>query len=399
MEQEQLLTVCEVLRVLLRDDITKILTRMLAPVSEFTPLPGVAEQLAAEPKPFLISRKLGYIESIILEKLDASGANIFDVLIPAMETAAYRRNQAFGDDTETPKILGEVVAICKNYLVLSVTSPDFFEGKNAVARFSSLFPNLPPNIPNGEAIRMSLQLMARLRDEELRDELLSSFAGDREFVLKTVLAVKNEMDRLVVFNQAVFEYLELFTHLLGNASYRQVVAHNVTTNPSKTGSQFEGTTFLGFFFQKAVIPRRQDPLMPEFEKTAVDRVKTCKTKGAYSKTCQVRSPEPLRSHPSLPGGTHPTHQNAAQTGAGQSGRPGADLLPVRPPSEPGPWQVRVRSLASSTTKSCRPSRPPTPSVCPSWTCCWSWCSPSSPGTTSSPKSTFPSPKKSTRSSE
>lgn len=277
----------EVLRVLLREDITKILTRMLAPVSEFVELPGVAAQLAAEPKPFLLSRKLGYIESIILEKLDAPGVNVFDFLITAMETANYRRSQAFGDDTESPKILAEIVAICKNYLVLSVTSPEFFEGKNLAARFSGLFSHLPPGHPNAASLRLALQLMGRLRDDELRDELMNHFKQERDFVVMTVLAFKHELDRLIVFNQAVFEYLELFTHLAGNPMFRQVLAHNITSNASKTGMQFEATTFLGLFFQKSILPRRQDPLMPEYEKTAVDRIKTCKTKGAYTKTCQV----------------------------------------------------------------------------------------------------------------
>ena len=90
-----------------------------------------------------------------------------------------------------------------------------------------------------------------------------------------------------MFNQAVFDYLELFTHLTGGPMFRQVVAHNITSNVSKNGSQFEGSTFLGLFFQKSILPRRQDPLMAEYEKTALDRIKSCKTKGAYTKSCQV----------------------------------------------------------------------------------------------------------------
>jgi hypothetical protein len=287
MEQEQLLIVSEVLRVLLREDITKILTRMLAPVTEFIEVPGVAAQIAVEPRPFLVSRKLGYIESIILEKLDISGINVFEFLITSMETANYKRSQAFGDDTETPKILAEISAICKNYLVLTVTSPEFFEGKNLSARFSSLFCHLPSGHPEADSLRLALQLMGRLRDDELRDELTNHFKKDRDFVVKTVIAFKQELDRLIVFNQAVFDYLELFTHLTGGPMFRQVVAHNITSNVSKNGSQFEGSTFLGLFFQKSILPRRQDPLMAEYEKTALDRIKSCKTKGAYTKSCQV----------------------------------------------------------------------------------------------------------------
>ena len=287
MEQEQLLATCEILRVTLRDDITKIMSMMLLPISEYSPLPNVGRQIAAEPKPFFISKKLSYIEQIILEKLDQPGINVFDFLISSMELATSKKFQIINSDPDIAAIMTEILTISRNYLVLSITSPEFFEGKNLVPRFSNLFQNTAPGNPAVDNLRLGLQLMARLRNNELRDELMNFFRSEIQFVVKVMTFLKNEMDKLVVFNQQVFDYLEFFTHLIGNQMFKEVIIHNMVNHDSKMGFQVEISTFLGMFFQKSILSRIQDPLMPEFIKTVIDRVKSCKTQSTYNKTCQV----------------------------------------------------------------------------------------------------------------
>lgn len=287
MEQEQLLATCELLRVLLRDDVTLIMSKMLLPLSEFTAVPNVAADIQRQPKPFLIANKLSFVEAIVLEKLETPGINLFDFLIRTLEVANSRLSQGSGADPEIQKIAAEAATICKNYLVLSVTSPEFFEGKNMAVRFSNLFLSPVPHQINSPPILLSLQLMARLRDDSLREELLQFLQQDENYVVKIMLRMKVEMDKLIVFNQPVFDYQELFAHLMANEAFKRVVLNNFQNGQFKRGIDFEMTTFLSLFFQKHVMSQRQDPLMSEYQKTAIDRVKSCKTKGAYVKTCQV----------------------------------------------------------------------------------------------------------------
>ena len=287
MEQEQLLTVCEIFRVLLRKDINLIMGKMLLPVSEYTPLLSAGTFLNSQKEPFLISQKLNFIESLILEKLELPAINFYDFLFSSLQTANVKKSQVYSLDLETPKIIDEAVLIIKNYLQLSLTSPEFFEDKNLVTRFSSLFPSLFPGDKTLESVKVALQVINELRDDVFTQEYFLNLDNPQKYIQLIILLFKNELDRLIVFNQAIFDYLDLFIHISQITEFKKTLFRNFQYEKFNTGRDFEMVTFLSLFIRKSILPNRQDPLLAEFEKMAVNRVKSCKTQNAYYKTCQV----------------------------------------------------------------------------------------------------------------
>lgn len=288
MEQDQLITLCEIFKILVRDDVTMILRKMNVPISEYTVLSGISKNIASQKPNFLISKNLNIIESVILEKLELPGVEFYDFLLSSLITTKAKHSQSYSNDVETPKILGEITMVIKNYLALSLTSPEFFEGKNMSVKFSNLFQTVNYSDPKNTKTRLTLQLLNELRDDAFRDEIFDSFNDDANFKVVIFLAFKTELDKLIMFNQQIFDYLDLFTHLNGNTSFRNFVTNNFAKRDFANGKEFEKNTFLSIFLSKSILPMPQDPLISEYAKTAVDRVKSCKSQSAYNKTCQVR---------------------------------------------------------------------------------------------------------------
>lgn len=286
MEQEQMLTVCEIFKILIRDDITKILQKMNLPISEYTFLPQTSKAITSKSRPFLFSQNTNIIESIVLEKIEIPGIEFYDFFISAFIVANSKRSQSFSDDLETPRILNEVTMIVKNYLSLSLTSPEFFEGKNLSLKSTNMF-SFSTGTQNQLKTKLALQLINELKDDQFRDEVFLSMNEQFSFNNESLNIFHMEFNKMIVFNQLVFDYLDLLTHLCGNQLFREGITAGFMNKKFNNGKEFEDKSFFSIFFNKSILPMPQDPLIGEYVKSAVDRIKACKTKNAYLKTCQV----------------------------------------------------------------------------------------------------------------
>jgi hypothetical protein len=162
-----------------------------------------------------------------------------------------------------------------------------FEGANFEVR-TSLFShvNFPGN-PAFEKAKQVLALILEIGQDSFIADIFEGLADEPNLFFSICLTFATELRALIVFNSEAQTLLDLFNTLCSNKAFKAFVIDNFSKSVVKNGAELEAKPILSFFFGKSILPYQGDPLIKEFEFRALDRIKSCKTKNAYTKTCDV----------------------------------------------------------------------------------------------------------------
>ena len=287
MEKEEQYLVSEIFRVFTSPENQALVQKVNSATSDFVYLKDIAAQIKSEAQPFFFSQKTQMIENVLLERLGVPSTPIFAYLIRCWFKASEERSHYSNANNGLLKVAEEALEIIKNYIVLAVTTPEMFEGSNFETRTSLISHDNFPNNPAMDKAKQVLYLILEISQDSFISDLFEGLADEPNLFFSICLIFATEIRALIVFNSETQILLDLFTTLCSNKAFKAFVIDNFAKTVIKNGLELETKPIISFFFSRSILPLHGDPLIKEFEFRALDRIKSCKTKNAYTKTCDV----------------------------------------------------------------------------------------------------------------
>ena len=288
MEKEEQLLISEIFKVFVSAENKALVQKVSATSSDFVYLKDIEVQIKAGTEPFYFSQKPQTIENVLLERLNVPQTPIFGYLTNCWYKANEERSRYSNDQTSgLYKVSEESLEIIKNYLVLSLTTPEMFENCNFEIRHS-LFPHCQTTgNASMEKAKQALHVISEIGDDSVVSEILTSLADDQNFFYSVGFLFALELRSVTVFHSESQPILELCIRLCSQPIFKRFMIENFRACVINSGQDLEVKPLISVFFAKSILPFSHDPLIKEYELKVVDRVKSCKTKNAYLKTCEV----------------------------------------------------------------------------------------------------------------
>lgn len=288
MEKEEQYLVSEIFRVFTSPENQALVQKVDSATSDFVYLHGIAAQLRTEPQPFFFSRKPQMIENVLLERLAVPKTPIFGYLTRCWFKASEERSHYSNTNNGLLKVAEESLEIIKNYILLAVTTPEMFEGANFEVRTSFFSQVNFPGNPTLDKAKQMLYLILEIGQDSFIADLFEGLSDEPNLLFTICMIFATELRALIVFNSEAQTLLDLFITLCSNKTFKAFIIDNFVKSVVKNGLEFEMKPIISLFFGKSILPYQGDPLIKEFEFRALDRIKSCKTKNAYMKTCDVK---------------------------------------------------------------------------------------------------------------